>query len=333
MAHELHFVNGRAQMAYISEEGLPWHGLGNPLKGDESLDEWVIAAGLDWEAQRAPLFTYNTDGEMIQLDRDVLMHSKTNQNLGFVTDVYKVVQPIDIMRAFEEIAGSAGYKLKTAGNLRDGKRIWALADCGDEFSVDGKGHDRIRRNILLSTSYDGSMATIVEPTTVRVVCQNTLAMAAGYSGENAKVRISHHAEFDPQEIRHELLAAEAETDASWQRFKESAMTLADRKVTHQEATEYFLKLFGNADANGKIDVERQGIQRNMNQIIEIYQNGQGQETLSAQGTAWGLVNAVTRWADHERNSRTQESRLNSAFFGNGAEFKEAAMKEALELAA
>jgi phage/plasmid-like protein (TIGR03299 family) len=333
MAHELHIINGEAQMAYVRDEGLPWHGLGSPLKGDESLEEWIIAAGLDWEALRQPTFTINQDGQLQQLRRDVLVHSKTAADLGFVTEHYKVVQPREIMDAFKEIAGSAGYTLKTAGNLHYGKRIWALADCGDEFSVDKKGKDVVRRNILLSTSFDNSMATIVDPTTVRVVCQNTLAMAAGYSGERAKVRIGHTSEFDPAAVRADLLAAGDDIDKSWENFKVRALRLASRKVSLTEATEFFVKLFGNPDEEGEVDIENKATQRILRQVVDIYQDGQGQEVSSAQGTAWGLVNTVTRWADHERVSQTNDGRLMSAFFGNGADYKERAMEDALALAA
>jgi phage/plasmid-like protein (TIGR03299 family) len=217
--------------------------------------------------------------------------------------------------------------------LRDGKRIWALADCGDEFDVGNKGRDIVKRNILLSTSYDGSMATIVEPTTVRVVCQNTLGFAVGANGENAKVRISHHSEFDPSAIRADLLAAERDMASGWEEFKNRAKTLANRKVSMDEAVAFFVTMFGKPDEDGNVDIENKYTQRTLGNVIELYQNGQGQETLSAQGTAWGLVNTVTRWTDHERNSRTDAGRLNSAFFGDGADTKAQAVEVAMALAA
>lgn len=332
MAHEIAFINGRAQMAYLEQEGLPWHGLGTALPEGLPLEEWAEAAGLNWEAQRRSLFCFDQQGSLVQLGRSVLVHSETNRDLGYVTDDYKIVQPRDILDAFKEIAAGSGYRLVTAGNLREGKRVWALADCGDEFALDRAGKDRVRRNILLSTSYDGSMATIVEPTTVRVVCQNTLAMAAGEDGRNARVRISHHSEFDAAAIRADLLDAGADIEASWAKFKERAMRLADRKVSFKEAVEYFTKLFANQDEDGQVALEPQ-LKGKLKSVLDVYQDGMGQETGPARESAWGLVNAVTRWADHERNSRTDSGRLNSAFFGDGAEMKERAVKEALALAA
>lgn len=334
MSGEVAMIDGVAQMAFLEEEGMPWHGLGTALPKDLTPEEWIQAAGLDWEAQRKPLFTFNDDGQLIQMGKNVLVHSKTQQDLGYVTDNYKIVQPREIMDAFKEIAEGAGYKLRTAGNLRDGRRIWALADCGDEFSVSPDGKDVVKRSILLATGFDGSMATVADPTSVRVVCQNTLAAAVGYGGEGAKVRISHLSDFDPAEIRNQLLKSSGEIESSWEVFKEQAMRLASRKVSTREATEYFMKLFAKPDEDGNLVLSDDGrSQRTMKQVIDLYQNGQGQETTSAQGTAWGLVNAVTRWTDHERTSTSNESRLNSAFFGTGFEKKLEAMETALELAA
>lgn len=333
MAHELHIINGDAQMAYVDAEGLPWHGLGTPLKGNETLEEWVIAAGLDWEAHRQPIFCYNADGELQQLSRSVLIHSKTHADLGYVTDAFKIVQPREIMEAFREIAGDAGYTLKTAGNLRFGKRIWALADCGDEFALDSKGRDVVKRNILLATSFDGSMSTVVQPTTVRVVCQNTLGFAAGSNGENAAVRIGHTSEFDPAIIRSQLLGASDAIDSGWETFKERALALSKRKVTQREAVDFFVKMFGNPDEEGNVDIENRNTQRTLGQVLDVYNDGKGQETLSAQGTAWGLVNAVTRFIDHERQMRSDDSRVHSALFGNGGEIKTRAFDQALALAA
>jgi len=59
----------------------------------------------------------------------------------------------------------------------------------------------------------------------------------------------------------------------------------------------------------------------------------GADLSSANGTAWGLVNAVTQFVDHERRARSQDYRLDSAWFGQGAIIKAKAYQEALKLAA
>jgi len=54
---------------------------------------------------------------------------------------------------------------------------------------------------------------------------------------------------------------------------------------------------------------------------------------SARGTAWGLLNAVTEYVDHEKRARSSEYRMDSAWFGQGAVIKQKALNAALQLVA
>ena len=54
---------------------------------------------------------------------------------------------------------------------------------------------------------------------------------------------------------------------------------------------------------------------------------------AAQGTAWGLLCSITEYVDHERRARSQDNRLDSAWFGQGAAIKQRALEYALQLVA
>ena len=47
MAALLDMSTGKAGIAYVGE--VPWHGLGQELEEGASLDQWRVAAGLDWK--------------------------------------------------------------------------------------------------------------------------------------------------------------------------------------------------------------------------------------------------------------------------------------------
>ncbi len=53
-------------------------------------------------------------------------------------------------------------------------------------------------------------------------------------------------------------------------------------------------------------------------------NGQakGFELDGVRGTRWGLMNAVTEYLDHHSPARSDDARLNSAWFGNGDAIKQ-----------
>ncbi len=72
----------------------------------------------------------------------------------------------------------------------------------------------------------------------------------------------------------------------------------------------------------------------MQKVESLYQGrGRGSSLESANGTAWGLLNAVTEYVDHERRARSNEYRMDSAWFGQGAQIKQRALDAALQLAA
>ena len=110
-------------------------------------------------------------------------------------------------------------------------------------------------------------------------------------------------------------------------------TLSERKVKSHESMNYFLKVLcqtdGHADAALGLTNERA-----LKKVQALYEgHGRGAELSAAKGTAWGLLSSVTEFVDHERRARSQEYRLDSAWFGQGAALKQRALDHALQLAA
>ncbi|MBN0134206.1 DUF932 domain-containing protein, partial [Pseudomonas aeruginosa] len=87
----------------------------------------------------------------------------------------QVVQPREVLEFYRDLTQVSGYELETAGVLKGGRKFWALARTGQNTSL--KGNDLVNGYLLLATSCDGTLATTATPTTVRVVCNNTLTIA------------------------------------------------------------------------------------------------------------------------------------------------------------
>ena len=317
------------KMAYVGET--PWHQLGNALPARQPIEVWAQKAGMDWTIHETPVrYMAERAGALGQImtfeDQKVLYRSDTKAPLSVVSGRYQVVQPREVLEFYRDLTEVSGFELETAGVLKAGKKFWALARTGKEASL--KGSDLIRGYVLLATSCDGSLATTATPTTIRVVCNNTLTIAI--NGATSAVRVPHSTVFDAQGVKKQLGIAVSHWDSFIYRMK----TLSERKVKTHEAMNFFLKVLCQADSHAE---PAQGLmnERALKRVQAIYDGsaGKGAELASSKGTLWGMLNAVTQYVDHERRARTQDHRLDSAWFGQGAALKQKALDQALQMAA
>ncbi|CAB1369538.1 DUF932 domain-containing protein [Denitratisoma oestradiolicum] len=318
MAHEVE------SMAYV--QATPWHGLGNHLAPKQPLNVWLKQAGMDWHIHDTEVLYSVSGGDGLHLKSNpetrVLFRSDTHAPLSVVSNRYKVVQPAEVLEFYRDLVSAGGFELETAGVLKGGKKLWALARTGQETVL--KGGDKVKAYLLLATSCDGTLATTAQFTSVRVVCNNTLQMAVGEC--SGAIKVPHSTTFDPVAVKRELGLGLS----SWDTFMDAIKALSERKVHKFEAMNFLVNVLGDP----ALPLGEQPNQKGLQLVQNLYEgNGIGSDLASASGTAWGLVNAVTEYVDHRRRSRSQDSRLDSAWFGVGASLKDKALREAMKLAA
>ena len=325
MAHQLDFSKGRAGMAYVGER--PWHGLGTLLTDDADLDQWRIAAGLDYQVEKRQLSYPVNRGQDTLMEhvegRFALVRDDTQKTLGLCSAQYQILQPLKALQFIYDMCQEVGGKLETAGALSDGKRIWALGNMGESMRV--KGQDEVRRYTMFSSSFDGSSGSIVGDTAIRVVCNNTFQYAVKQDGHQM-VSVPHSTAFDADAVRKQLeLRREG-----WAQFEEDANHLAETPVTEAMMTEFIRRLLGPTALQVKDDqVKASPTAQN---IVLAAGTGPGHELRSAKGTLWGLYQGVTHYYDHKVRAKSDDTRLNSAWFGNGNATKNQALTIALNLA-
>ena len=316
MAHELtQRSNGFVEMAFVGET--PWHKLGQELEEGASIEQWQVAAGMDWSIERS-LVRFNAQGnDQIYSGQSVLYRSDDNTPLSVVSNRYKPVQPKEVLGFFRDLVAEDGFKIHTAGTLMGGKRMWALAETG-KFGEVCKG-DGIGGFLLLSTSCDKTLATTARFTTVRVVCNNTLTAAV--NRDVNQVSFSHIQQFDHVAVKAQL----GNAVESFGSFMEMAKVLQKAKLSAQEAKEFvgFLVSTSVQLADEEYDVTTN---RAYKKILALFnEEAKGIELVGH--TKWGMVNAVTEYYDHFNPTRSDDARLNSAWFGAG----ERAKNQALDL--
>jgi phage/plasmid-like protein (TIGR03299 family) len=318
MAHEVENI------AYINNT--PWHGLGHRLAPNQPIEVWQQAAGMDWEIKETEVLYSVSEGVGLHVksnsDNKVLFRSDTQAPLSVVSKRYQVVQPKEVLEFYRDLVSVGGFELETAGVLKGGKKLWALAKTGQETML--KGGDTVKAYLLLATSCDGTLATTAQFTSVRVVCNNTLQMAVGES--KGAVKVPHSTTFDPTLVKQSL----GLSITAWDQFMDSIKVLSERKVHRIEAMNYLVDVLGNP----AIPLAEQNNQKALQAVHALFSGGgRGADMASASNTAWGLLNAVTDYVDHQRRARNDDYRLDSAWFGMGAAIKQKAFESALALAA
>lgn len=311
MSHELTITNGIAEMAYVG--ATPWHGLGQQLPEGASIEEWQTAAGMDWTIASAPV-QYVANGITRPAPSKVVLYRSDNGHaLGVVSPKYQPVNPHEVLEFFRDLTTDAGMSLHTAGTLFGGTRMWALAKFAtDQINAD----DEVGGFILLSTASDGTMATEARETTVRVVCNNTLSMARQGS-KTGVIKVGHRTKFDAVAVKAELTASSSNFAA----VMETSRRLASVRITASAANDFVRNLLRPVETDSEKTPKGEAL------ILDLFRGrGMGSSLNGSDGTAWGLVNAVTEYVDHHATAKSGSHRMSSAWFGAGDDLKSRAFE-------
>jgi len=293
-------------MAYVGDQ--PWHGLGQELEEGASIDVWAKASGMDMPLEEGEVSTTVDDTQLILPGKKLIYRADTMEALSVVGSKYKTVQPIEMLEFFKRYVGENAI-LETAGMLFGGRVYWAMARLEGELNIAG---DITKPYLLLNSSCDGSTSTSARLTTVRVVCNNTLSYAS--ASDKPTVTIRHN-----QTFCKDALATEMEEHyASLKAHGKTMKMLAKAKITAAQS-ERFVKLM--LDNCVEANLKDAKVSRAGTRVLELYNGeGRGAGEKSTKNTAYGLLQAVTEYYDHEYG-RSQDSRLNEAFFGYTAKRK------------
>jgi phage/plasmid-like protein (TIGR03299 family) len=328
MAHEISMVNGGVGEAMFALKPA-WHGLGTVLDHVPTSAEAITAAHLDWNVN---LQTIETGGRIIE-NMMATVRADNGDPLGIVSDRYKIVQNREAFEFLDSLVADGDMEYESAGALRGGKIVWLL---GRMPSVDQiAAGDNCQRYVLFSTTHDGSGAIQTLPTSTRVVCANTRAIAL----KNAGRGIRHTGDMSSK-----LAAAKtmlSQFDAGFVQFADDARTLANKGFSSTQAKEFINTLFpeplGTIGNDGiVIPPSKRAVTVRENAVNAVRERFLSQtcQLPSIKGTWWSLYNAVSEFADHHGKRRSNpENHLLSVLDGTAASLKDRAFELALAMSA
>lgn len=323
MAHEI--MNEDA-MFYVGET--PWHKLGTALDIPPSTEEALQLAKLDWTVFKDETvlpqsvsegfnpFGYKEKPVLIPTGYYCTYRLEDGKPvfLGNVSERYEVLQNLEAFKPFDEVLLDAGYNYETAGALGNGERIWILAKAPDSLMING---DRVDKYVFLMNSHDGSTAVILQPTPIRVVCNNTLTWAL--EGSKSRIAMKH-----TQGVRNRLkqvINMLKTAEGNINQAAESWNRMVDIKMDMWDAIKYFeqvspkLKNRGIVNHNTPTGRKAPDFQQKIFDKLKFnFVNGKG----NSGQNLWHAYNSITEYVDHDRN---HSDWITGTQFGSGANLK------------
>lgn len=319
MAHELEIVNGVAQMAYAGET--PWHGLGAQVSNDLTPVQMMDKAGLNWSVEKENLVTVS--GKPIA-GKQALIRSTDGKVLDVVGDDWNPVQNEEAFQFFSEYVLAGDMEMNTAGSLKGGRNVWALAKVKESFTI--LGEDQVDSYLLFSNPHQYGKAIDVRFTPIRVVCNNTLTMSLNSTSKN-QVKLNHRSVFDADTVKTTLGIAHEK----FGKYKEMAEFLASKKFSVDSLIQYYNDVFPhtyNKDKGASI-TKADDLTKTAKAAMEVLHTQPGANL--GEGTWWQAFNSVTYLTDHKMG-RSADTRMESAWFGINQARKVKAANLAVEYA-
>jgi phage/plasmid-like protein (TIGR03299 family) len=322
MAHELEILeNGEACMAYAGE--VPWHGLGRKVPSDLSPEQMLKAANLDWTVEKRQMF-FKSDSGDVPTSARALVRSNDSKLLTIVSSQWNPVQNIEAFEFFNDFVHAGDMEMHTAGSLKDGKIVWAMAQIKDSFEV--FNGDKIDGFLLFSNPHEFGRSIDIRFTPIRVVCNNTLTLSLS-SKSQSFVKVNHRSQFDADKVK-ELLGIAKDKLAG---YKEQALFLGSKKYNKETIVEYFNRVFPSLSKEQVTgdDIRKAPISRQAEEAVAVLHTQPGAQF--AEGSWWSAFNTVTYMADHKLG-RSADTRLASSWYGQNRIKKEKALELAIEYA-
>lgn len=315
MAHQVE------TMAYAGE--VPWHGLGVAVSNDLTPAQMMQKAGLDWNVEKVDAFI-EVAGQRIPTGQQALIRTSDNRVLTNVGENWNPVQNSEAFEFFSEYVLAGDMEMHTAGSLREGQMVWALAKIKESFDVFGE--DTVESYLLFSNPHTYGKSIDIRFTPIRVVCNNTLTLSLNMQAQR-EVKVGHRTQFNADNVK-ETLGIASEKFA---KYKEMAQFLGSKKFSVENLVQYYNEVFPNTSRTNldKSVSKYEDMSRAAKMCYDALETQPGAEY--GAGTWWQAFNSVTYITDHVQG-RNAENRLHSQWFGGNQLRKVKAAEKAVEFA-
>lgn len=278
-----------------------WHGLAAVLDQYPGREEAMRLAGHNFKVLERRIQVVGGTGEIANWK--ALVRDDSGAVLSVVKDSYEVIQNSVLWDILDAIVQQPNVKYETAGTLREGCTLWALARLDEPWKVPGDD-SYIMPFVSVGTAHDGSHQTEAMAQSTRIVCWNTYVMARNEARRRGLYYAFRHTKNVQERLdqAHEALLA---VRKQFEVFKELALELAAHPVTDQGVQEFLVEFIPEPKLAKASPRAANFIEQARAKFAEIM----GSRTIpeAHRRTAWGLYCAGTEFLDHARAFRSNET--------------------------
>lgn len=274
--------------------------------------QFAITSDLNWTVSHRPLSFVGNDGMSIAIkERVAVVRDDNSAFLGTVSPDYETVQNSVLLGMVKPMIEEGLLETTNMGYLNGGAKVFIQAQVTEEFKVLGEAY---RGSLTLLNGFTGNSAVAIGVSNIRVICNNSFAMAYQNIGE----KFRHNAGVNGKVL--ESTAVIDYVNGAMQKYAEYAETLAQARCTTSQFRESLERIYERPVK----DMRESFVTR----LEELFHGGAGNEGR----TFYDAWNSVTDYNSNE-SRKTESGRYLYTNFGQGSRVARRALGVLSEMAA
>lgn len=292
-------------MAHEFEQGFfvrkpAWHELGKVLASYPGRDEAMKLAGHGFKVLESTVHTergYEIEGWKY------LARSDSGAVLSVVKDSYQPIQNEVLWDVLDAIVNEPNIQYETAGVLKQGRLVWALAKLCEPWTVPGDNSETLPY-VNVGLGHDGETPLEAWLTSIRTVCANTYAAGLARAQKSGLYFSFKHTKNVMDRIESARTALKG-IRAAFEEYKTMTTALAEHKVDKDGVQKFMTTLIPDVEVIEEQPIAQENVEEARKRYAEFLQG----ITIPDfhRRTAYGLWCAGIEYMDYGRKARTAET--------------------------
>lgn len=270
--------------------------VGRDLREVNSYDEALKTAGIDYTAEKRPMFLEN--GIMIP-NAFASVKSDTDEVLGVVGNQYNPVSNRDAFAISEEIVNQGWGNYEVGGpsfgsknHLNFSKAFMVVR--GDDFQV---GEDTFNSFVIFNNSFDGSTGVTYRVVCQRVVCLNGMVRFLGGKKNQLQINIQHSKTAQDRINSAKLIMKDKLNEI--EQIQKEAELFKNTSMTRAEFEKEIIPLILKEKKLVENDKDRQrGEERVANVVAQLMQAYNADDVQNYTNSAYRTILAISDFETH-----------------------------------